>query len=65
MTQGPTYQAKYLILQIILKSLKSVLPDFQEINISLLIISIIYGKDDSGSIQYRNFLGENLLPSQQ
>jgi len=65
-TQGPTYQGKYLILQIILKSLKSVLPDFKEINISFLIISIIYGKDYSSSTQYRiSSLTQNLLASQQ
>ena len=42
-------------LKIILKSLKSVLPDFNDLNISILFFRIIYGKDSSGSILCRNF----------
>ena len=46
---------KIVIIVKILRSFKSVLPDFKDLNISLLFFSIIYGKDTSGSIQYRKF----------
>jgi hypothetical protein len=50
------HHAKYLIFEITLKSIKSVLLDFQDFNILILFFNIIYGKDSSGCIQYRNFL---------
>ena len=40
----------------ILRYLKLDKTDFKDLNISILFCSIVYGKDSSGSIQYRNFL---------
>ena len=47
---------KIIIITEIFGSLKSVLPDFKDLNIVILSFSIVYGKDSSGSLQYRNFL---------
>jgi hypothetical protein len=49
-------EIKIFRLKFTLKLLKSILPDFKDLNILILFFSAIYGKDSSGSIQYRNLL---------
>jgi hypothetical protein len=57
---------KIVIIVKILRSLKLVLPDFKDLNISILFFSIIYGK--AVQVPYNtgiSWLAENLLASQQ